>query len=50
MADMVSKKNTKNVRAVDKLGLLYPRKIGNNKILCGNRFIVGQKYLSSIFI
>ena len=46
---MVSKKNTKNVRAVDKLGLLYPRKIGNNKILCGNRFIVGQKYYHIIF-
>ena len=46
---MVTKKNIKNIRSTDKLGLLYPKKIGNNKILCGNRFIVGKKYYHIIF-
>ena len=49
MSDMVTKKNIKNIRTTDKLGLLYPKKIGNNKILCGNRFIVGKKYYHIIF-
>ena len=49
MSDMVTKKNIKNIRSTDKLGLLYPKKIGNNKILCGNRFIVGKKYYHIIF-
>ena len=49
MSDMVIKKNIKYLRTPDKLGLFYPKKIGNNKILCGNRFIVGKKYHHIIF-
>ena len=49
MADMVTKKNLKNVKQSEKFGSLIPKKIGNNKIICGNKFIVGKKYYHIIF-
>ena len=46
---MVTKKNIKNIRTTEKFGLIYSKKIGNNKILCGNKFLVGNKYYHIIF-
>ena len=44
-----SKKNIKNMRIIDKLGMNSSQKIGNNKIICGNKFLVGKKYYHIIF-
>ena len=51
MSDNPSKKNNlnKNIRLADKLGMNFSQKIGNNKIICGNRFLVGKKYYHIIF-
>ena len=49
MSEMVTKKNIKNIRTTEKFGLIYSKKIGNNKILCGNKFLVGNKYYHIIF-
>ena len=49
MSDIVTKKNLKNIRHIEKLGSAIPKKIGNNKIICGNKFIVGKKYYHIIF-
>ena len=51
MSDVPSKKNNlnKNIHLADKLGMNFSQKIGNNKIICGNRFLVGKKYYHIIF-
>ena len=46
MSDLIRKENTKsdkNVRNYEK-GMNLLTKIGNNKIICGNKFFVGNKY------
>ena len=48
MSDIPVKKN-KNIRPNERLGLINLQRIGNNKILCGNRFLVGKKYYHIIF-
>ena len=48
MSDSPVKKN-KNIRPNERLGLINLQRIGNNKILCGNRFLVGKKYYHIIF-
>ena len=48
MSDIHVKKN-KNIRPNERLGLINLQRIGNNKILCGNRFLVGKKYYHIIF-
>ena len=49
MSNMVTKKNIKNIRSPERLNSLFTKNIGNNKILCGNRFIVGKKYYHMVF-
>ena len=43
MSDLIRKENNKNVRNYEK-GMNLLTKIGNNKIICGNKFFVGNKY------
>ena len=43
MSDLIKKGNSKNIRNNEKGMNLYA-KIGNNKILCGNKLFVGNKY------
>ena len=43
MSDLIRKGNNKNVRNYEK-GMNLLTKIGNNKIICGNKFFVGNKY------
>ena len=51
MSDIPYNKNNanKNIHIADKLGMNFSQKIGNNKIICGNRFLVGKKYYHIIF-
>ena len=43
MSELIKKGITKNIKSYEKsMNLLA--KIGNNKIICGNRFFVGKKY------
>ena len=43
MAELVKKGNSKNIRSYEK-GMNILAKIGNNKIICGNKLFVGKKY------
>ena len=43
MAELIKKQNSKNVRSYEK-GMNILEKIGNNKIICGNKLFVGKKY------
>ena len=49
MTDNPTSNNNKNIRQSDKLSLFNTQKIGNNKVLCGNKFLVGKKYYHIIF-
>jgi len=49
MSDNPTSNNNKNIRQSDKLSLFHSQKIGNNKIICGNKFLVGKKYYHIIF-
>ena len=48
MSELIQKGNSKNIKNYEK-GMNLLTKIGNNKILCGNRCFVGNNY-SHIFI
>ena len=43
MSELIKKGNSKNIRAYDK-SMNFLAKIGNNKIICGNKCFVGKKY------
>ena len=48
MSELIKKGSNKNVRSWDKGMNFFPR-IGNNKIICGNKFFVGKKYYHIFF-
>ena len=48
MSELIKKGFNKNIRALDK-GINFLPKIGNNKIICGNKFFVGKKYYHIFF-
>ena len=48
MSEILMKKNNKN-KPPEKLTFGHTQRIGNNEIICGNRFIVGKKYYHIIF-
>ena len=43
MSELIKKGNSKNIRAYNK-SMNFLAKIGNKKIICGNKCFVGKKY------